>query len=349
VLFACQQRMADEVAARGFEVAVTLPPGRTAQRLPLTEPDRERELAQVRSGFTGGFVRERVASLSSCYDGWGPDAVVYDESDRGAQLAAELAGLPHVAVHIHAAGTFFSGEQLVAAAAPLRRELGLPADPPSHMAISPFPPSFRDPADPAPALAIRLGDAPLADGDAVYFTLGTVFNLESGDLFSRVLEGLRGRRVIATVGRAIDPAELGPQPPEVRIEQFVEQAAVLPECCAVVSHGGSGSLLGALAHGLPSVLLAMGADQMDNAARAEQVGVARLLHPVRASPSDVAAAVDEVIADPSYREAAAGFHREIAALPGPEGAVELIGRSPRGIRRSRRSGPGGRRSRPARP
>jgi UDP:flavonoid glycosyltransferase YjiC (YdhE family) len=127
-----------------------------------------------------------------------------------------------------------------------------------------------------------------------------------------------------TVGHAVDPSELGPQPPGMRVERYVDQAEVLPGCSCVVSHGGSGSLLGALAHGLPSVLLAMGADQMHNAARAEAVGVARRLHPVTATPDDVAAAVEEVIADPSYREAAGRFHDEIAALPGPERAVELL-------------------------
>ena len=324
VLFACQQRMADAVAARGFAAAVTLPPGHAAERLPLAEPDQAHEDRQLRDAFTGGFVAERVVSLRECFDRWPPDAVVYDESDFGAPLAAELAGLPHVAVHIHAAGSFFRDELLGEPRAALRASLGLPREPPPPVAISSFPPSFRDPAAPPAALSIRLGDAPLADGDVVYFTLGTVFNLESGDLFTRVLAGLRERRAIVTVGHAVDPAELGPPPAGVRIERFVDQAEVLPGCCAVVSHGGSGSLLGALAHGLPSVLLAMGADQLHNAARADALGVARLLHPVRATPDDVAGAVAEIIEQPSYRAAAIGFHREIAALPRPERAVELL-------------------------
>ncbi|MGH3451936.1 MAG: glycosyltransferase [Haloechinothrix sp.] len=42
---------------------------------------------------------------------------------------------------------------------------------------------------------------------------------------------------------------------------------VLPRCDAAVSHGGSGSVMGALAHGLPQVLFPMGADQPQNAAR----------------------------------------------------------------------------------
>jgi UDP:flavonoid glycosyltransferase YjiC (YdhE family) len=68
----------------------------------------------------------------------------------------------------------------------------------------------------------------------------------------------------------------------------------------------------------------MGADQPDNAARCEALGVARVLHPVRATPDDVAAALDAVLGDPTYRDAAVRLHHEIAALPGVETAVALL-------------------------
>src|SRR5204862_2393890 len=164
----------------------TGPPGRVAQRLPLAEPDQEREDHQLREAFTRGFARERVVSLSEVLRRWSPDVVVHDESDFGAPLAAELRGLPHAAVEINAAGSFFRPELLAEPCDALRAELGLPPDPEMratarHLVISPFPPSLRDPDFPLPqtGLAIRLGRAPLASGDTVYFTLGTVFNLES--------------------------------------------------------------------------------------------------------------------------------------------------------------------------
>lgn len=297
--------MAGLVRARGFDVVAVPPHGRPPERLPLAEPDVENELRLLRERFAGPTASERAEALQDVLREWRPDALVHDESDFGSPAAAERDGIPSAAVLIGAAGTFFEAA----------------GTPPPRVAISPFPPSFRDPGAAAPALSIRLGDAPLAQGDMVYATLGTIFNLESGDLFGRLLAGLRGRQAILTVGNAVDPAELGPPPPGVRVERFVPQAEVLPRCCAVVAHGGSGSLLGALAHGLPSVLLPMGADQMHNAARAEEVGVAVALHPVTATPADLAAALDRL---PSYRAAAVAMHEEIAALPGPERAVELI-------------------------
>jgi UDP:flavonoid glycosyltransferase YjiC (YdhE family) len=71
---------------------------------------------------------------------------------------------------------------------------------------------------------------------SIYFTLGTVFNHESGDLFARVLAGLRELPVnlLVTVGREIDPASATGTPRRPRsgdgiLAQPVTQAAA-PEC-----------------------------------------------------------------------------------------------------------------------
>jgi MGT family glycosyltransferase len=162
----------------------------------------------------------------------------------------------------------------------------------------------------------------------VYFTLGSVFNMESGDLFTRVLQGLHDLPidVVATVGAEIDPATFGPQPPNVRIARYIPQSSVLPACSAVVSHGGSGTVLGALAYGIPSVLLPMGADQPFNAARCEALGVARVLDASSCTPGDVRDAVAAVLAEPTYLERARRLRDETRALPGANYSVALLER-----------------------
>ena len=87
----------------------------------------------------------------------------------------------------------------------------------------------------------------------VYFTLGTIFHQESGDLFLRAIAGLRKlpAAVVVTVGHEVDPAELGEQPDNVRVERFLPMTDVLAHADVVVSHGGSGTVVGALAFGLP--------------------------------------------------------------------------------------------------
>ncbi|MBB5803439.1 UDP:flavonoid glycosyltransferase YjiC (YdhE family) [Saccharothrix ecbatanensis] len=104
----------------------------------------------------------------------------------------------------------------------------------------------------------------------------------------------------------------------------------------MIAHGGSGSVIGALAHGLPTVLLPLGADQPHNAGQCVRLGVGRELDPIAVTPLDVRAAVAEVLADSSYRRAAEQVRAEMLELPDPRtggaaaGAVDHFGgRCPR--------------------
>jgi UDP:flavonoid glycosyltransferase YjiC (YdhE family) len=329
VAFSGRPAVAGRVRELGFEMFVTGPPGPEAPaiRTPLLEVDLEREAQVLRDGFAGRIARERVTGVRKVCDDWRPDLLVCGELDFGAMVAAERAGRPFATVLITATEMFVRPQVVAEPLDALRAEHGLPPEPPGEpLVLSPFPHRLRPLAPHALAFRTAPVGRPASDAKTVYLTLGTIFNLESGDLFERVLEGLRALPVdvVATVGRNLDPDELGPQPANIRIERYLPQSEVLPRCRAVVSHGGSGTLLAALAHGLPSILLPMGADQPQNAARCEQLGVARALDAVRAAPEDVRDAVTDVLTDPSYRLAAEHIADEIAALPGPEHALSLI-------------------------
>jgi MGT family glycosyltransferase len=252
-------------------------------------------------------------------------------------IAASVLGVPHATMEVNASGSFIPPSVVSGALDEVRAEHGLPPDPEltvasEYLYLSPFPPGFRDPAARLPANLhhFRIQDPVQAKPatPTIYFTLGTIFNTESGDLFNRGLTGLRElpAELIVTVGELLDPADFGPQPANVRIERFIPQAEILPQCSLVGSHGGSGSLNGSLAHGLPSVLIPMGADQLLNGPRAEAVGVARVLHAITATAEDVRDAAAKVLADPSYRQAAERLRDEIAAQPPAPYAVGLLER-----------------------
>jgi UDP:flavonoid glycosyltransferase YjiC (YdhE family) len=97
----------------------------------------------------------------------------------------------------------------------------------------------------------------------------------------------------------------------------VPQTHVLPRRAAVVSHAGSGSILGALAHGLSLVLVPQGADQFDNAARcaAAGAGAAVVVRPEEVTADAVRPALRRVLDDPSFAEAARRVELEIEAMP----------------------------------
>ena len=321
------------VEAAGFRAFRVEPPRPAPPRRPLQGVDDERERASLRDVLFRSAARARTPSVVELCGQWRPDVLVCDEVDLGSIVAAERLGLPYAVVIENASGGLIRPEEVEPALAELRREHG--AAPGAPLVLSAFPPGLRDPAYPLPAgavsLQVELGVGPSPDWlsplrGALLFTLGSVFNVEAGDLFVRVLAGLRelGRDVIVTVGDELDPAELGPQPPHVHVIHFIPLGAVLPHCAAVVSHGGSGSLVATLAFGLPSLLLPMGADQPGNAERCEALGVARVLEVTTLTPDDVAAAVRALLGDPSYPRAAERLRDEIAALPGPEHAVARL-------------------------
>jgi UDP:flavonoid glycosyltransferase YjiC (YdhE family) len=349
VAVACGPAMVPAIEAAGLPAfAVGAGGGGAPKRIPLRPVSMRREERDLREGFARRIARERARAILDLCEAGRPGLLVRDEVDFGSVIAAERLGLPHATVLVIAAGSFVRPAVVGGPLHELRAEHGLPPDPDLQMlsrylVLSPFPPSFRDPAFPLPATAHALrpaalevaagGAAPtwlagLCDAPIVYATLGTVFNMESGDLFARLLAGLRDLPVnlVVTVGRHIDPEEFGPRPDNVRIELYIPQASILPYCSAVVSHGGSGSVIGALARGLPMVVIPMGADQPLNAARCEALGVGRALDAVAATPADVRDAVASVLEDPAYRRAAERIRDECVALPGAAHAVALLER-----------------------
>ncbi|WP_433083863.1 glycosyltransferase [Dactylosporangium sp. CA-052675] len=340
--------LARAAAARGHAVAFTGRPGvlpkefegfpagadEPDDRRPLRPVDRDREERDFLGGFGGWIARERAATTGAVARQWRADLIVCDEGDFGSMIAAESLGLPHASVVVLAAGGFGRPAGLSALLDETRAAHGLPADPSlamleRHLVISPVPPTFRRAASSTRRCEMRpfepVAPAP-TDPPTVYFTLGTIFNTESGDLFPRLLSGLRSLpiRLVVTVGAGIDPAELGPQPAHVRVERYIPQASLLPRCSAVVTHAGSGTVVGALAHGLPMVLVPMGADQPANADRCAELGVGVVLDAVAATGADAAAALRTVLTGPSYAAAAQALRAEVAAMPDPAAVVDRL-------------------------
>lgn len=64
-------------------------------------------------------------------------------------------------------------------------------------------------------------------------------------------------------------------PPQVRTRNFIPLGALLPNCAAIVHHGGVGTMSQALAAGTPQLIRAMAFDQFDNASRVQELGCGR--------------------------------------------------------------------------
>jgi UDP:flavonoid glycosyltransferase YjiC (YdhE family) len=137
------------------------------------------------------------------------------------------------------------------------------------------------------------------------WALVTVSSLKQDDvLIARAaLEGLADLplRVLVTIGPH-GGQDLGPVPPNARVERHVPHGPVLDRARLVVSHAGHGSVMRAMWHGVPTVLLPWGRDQGGVAARAAQLGVARVVARSEISAARLAEDARAVLADRGMAE-----------------------------------------------
>jgi UDP:flavonoid glycosyltransferase YjiC (YdhE family) len=268
---------------------------------------------------------------------WPPDLVIHEDSEQGSWIAAERLGVPHLAFQATAwrgTGLRLSAEPLNA----LRARLRLPADPAlerwhRHGYLGTRPRVLHNPDDPPPPTTVPVRPVALDDVqrgvpswvDAkpdgrrrVVVTLGTMLPGRT-DAVAGILDGLAGLdiEVVATVGPELDPSELGDRGPDVHVERWIPMSRVLATADALVFHAGSGTMLAALAAGVPLVLLPVAADQPENADRCVAAGVGVALPPDAREPADVARAAQTVLEDAAYRDAARRVAAEIADMPDP--------------------------------
>jgi len=126
-------------------------------------------------------------------------------------------------------------------------------------------------------------------------------------------------RGLVTTGPAI-PAESIDAPANVAVVQRAPHSEVLKHASAVVTHAGHGTVIKALAAGVPVVAMPLGRDQLDNAARVAHHGAGLKLKP-KASGEAIARSVRRVLEEPSFRANAERLAAAIRAETAQDQAV----------------------------
>jgi UDP:flavonoid glycosyltransferase YjiC (YdhE family) len=289
-----------------------------------------------------------------------PDLVVRDVMEFGGWFAAEHLKIPHVALGLTGVVPRELLSFLVPGAVPAAVERnGLPPDDDLERVygfgyasvapdilqteLFPTPSNFLQLA---PMIFDRSGREELPDSitqrdtrrPLVYLTFGTVL---PGPRCGAVLDAIQVEDVdiVVTVGREHDPAELGERPPNVIVERYIPQTALLEHCTAVMCHAGAGTVAAAVMHGLPMVVIPMNADQPLNARMCVEQGLATSLGNLdpsglgfprtdltRLRPDDVRAALRSVLDDPSFAVRARAAATRQRTHPTPADAVPLLER-----------------------
>ena len=328
------------VRPHGMPIAERLPRAMAimAERAAGIPPEEVRALA-----FTINFALLATPStlegVSAEVTTFRPDVILREPAELSSALVGHRAGLPvatvgfggfvpapalrmadeALAVHVVAIGLARGSEDLHFGA----------------LYLHPMPASMDDTAPPAAVRRIRPPRAPLtsdvpavlagfgADRPGVYGTFGTEFGAMAP--WAELLDALGALDVdaLVTTGAAGLPPGVA-VPANVRVAPFVDQALVLDRAAAVVSHAGSGSLLGAAAAGVPQVCIPLGADQFENAAAAARRGIAVRVDPADRRPDAIAAAVRTASTDQAIRAAAHAVAAEIQASPDATEAARWI-------------------------
>jgi UDP:flavonoid glycosyltransferase YjiC (YdhE family) len=305
--------------------------GAVFARLPGLSFDEANEVV-VREVFAGLDARAALPGLDETVGAWQPDVIVRDPAEFASYVVAERRGVPHVSVAIGPAAV---EDAMLSVVDDALRDLGAGRGSGGLLAapvLSLVPSVLDGPrADGGPVVRLRYETAPPSASAAlprwgdpeaplVYVSYGTVTAglAPFAAIYPATVAALADRpvRALVTVGDSGDPATLGPLPENVLVERFRPQQDVMPFAAAVIGHGGFGTTMTALAHGVPLVVLPLFAlDQRINALAVAGAGAGVALDGGPADVGRLGEALDAVLGDASFGTGARRVADEISALP----------------------------------
>jgi UDP:flavonoid glycosyltransferase YjiC (YdhE family) len=146
-------------------------------------------------------------------------------------------------------------------------------------------------------------------------------------LINRVIDAVASLDVDAllTLGPAVDRDAVR-LADRLAIVGFGDHDRLMPNCAAVISHGGLGTVLCALAHGVPQLLLPLGRDQAFNAGRVEQLGAGVRLG-ADAQPERIVTGLCTLLSNPRFATVAALAASRITAAEPDRTAIEALERT----------------------
>jgi UDP:flavonoid glycosyltransferase YjiC (YdhE family) len=160
----------------------------------------------------------------------------------------------------------------------------------------------------------------------VLASLSTTYFPGQREALQNILDAVDGMDVdlTMTTGPAVDPQGLTP-PANATVCQYVPHEQLLPGCAVVIGHGGHGTAMRALGHDLPLLMMPMHPllDQpmVGQAVAGQGAG---LMLKRTASAQQIRDTLTTLIAEESYRTAAAAVGARIRANDGAQTAADLL-------------------------
>nr|WP_308425967.1 glycosyltransferase [Lentzea pudingi] len=270
-----------------------------------------------------------------------PDLVVFEVINAGAGLAAMRAGIPAVCHGFGKMDETLVPEAMSDLLLEYVAELGITLPDGQHYGLGStyldvFPPSLQDLDFLSDVDRIPMRPVPFAEpGELpewvlrherplVYLTFGTAFS--NPDVLRTAITGLSGvdAEVLVATGPQVDPSVLTDVPRNVHVLPWVPQADLLAHADLVAHHGGAGTTVAAMTHGLPQLVLPQGADQFRNAEIVAGTGLGGRLVGEDFTADAVQEVARKLLRDNDVQAANARIAAEIAAMPSPGEVVPRL-------------------------
>lgn len=270
---------------------------------------------------------ERMADRTAALvDEWRPHLVLHEGlAPLGAVVAARR-GVPSVLVD----ALIFDGADLFTKVARhldgLPRRLGVDGIPSPGDVVVAIPPSLAGPRPGRPMRYVPAGD----DGEADLPTTGTrpvvlvsrstVADPRPDQTMARVAAAATGADIDVVLVRPDRAVLRRPLPPNVTTTEWLPFADVLPRVAGIVHHGGAGTVMAALAAGVPQVVVPGAGDRTVHARLIAERGAGLAVPASRITGETLA----RLVTDPGLKAAAEEVAAEIAAMPTPGDLVQPL-------------------------
>jgi MGT family glycosyltransferase len=161
----------------------------------------------------------------------------------------------------------------------------------------------------------------------IYASMGTLVN-GLNNVYSTILEAVGEfpeMQVVLSVGRNLDPGDLGSIPSNTIVVRIAPQIELLKRAALCIT--GLNTTLEALAQGVPIVAIPIGYDQPGVAARIAYHGVGEFVEIGNLTARRLSELIVRVTANPDYRDKARWFQKVLAETRGLDVAADIIERA----------------------
>ncbi len=159
----------------------------------------------------------------------------------------------------------------------------------------------------------------------IYIAVGTLYKANI-EFFQACMAAFADPQyaVIMSIGKAVDPADLGEIPTNFIVAQYVPQLQILQEADLFITHGGMSSINEAVTFGVPMVVVPNTIEQSINAARLEQLQCGLYLDLAQLTVETLQHAATHVLIDPNLSAGLPALRQSFEEAGGTQLAADTI-------------------------